>query len=206
MSENTIAVQSCIDRITRGDSEAKAELIQVAYERLQRMTRKMKRDFDRVGRWEQTDDIFQNASLRLCAALEQVDIIDARHFFRLAAVQIRRELIDLDRHYHGPQGMGANHHTQMGSADQESSSAMPPAYDAAEVTSDPGKMQQWSEFHQAVEELPQREREVFELLWYHELPQDQVAELLNVSTRQIKRLWRAAKLSLHDRLHGEVPD
>ena len=49
MSENTIAVQSCVDRINRGDSEAKAELIQVAYERLQRMTRKMKRDFDRVG-------------------------------------------------------------------------------------------------------------------------------------------------------------
>lgn len=205
MSENTVAIEDCIERIRRGDVAIKSELIQVAYERLQRMTRKMKRDFDRVGRWEQTDDIFQNAAMRLCDALENVEIVDARHFFRLAALQIRRELIDLARHYHGPQGMGAHHQTQLRAGAGEASSAPPPAYDAAEVTSDPRRMQEWAEFHQAVDELPEREREVFELLWYHELPQDQAAELTGVSTRQIKRIWRSAKLALHDRLQGEIP-
>ena len=38
---------------------------------------------------------FQNATLRLCQALEKVELTDARHFLRLAAVQIRREMIDL---------------------------------------------------------------------------------------------------------------
>ena len=83
--------------------------------------------------------------------------------------------------------------------------APPPAYDAAEMTCDPRKMQEWAEFHQAVDELPQREREVFELLWYYEISQEQAAELVGVSTRQIKRIWRSAKLSLHDRLQGEIP-
>lgn len=204
MSEDTVAIESCIQRINRGDLEFKSELIQIAYQRLQRMTRKMKRDFDRVARWEQTDDVFQNASMRLCDALENVEIADARHFFRLAALQIRRELIDMARHYHGPQGMGAHHQTQLRGGDGEGSSAPPPAYDAA-VSCDPRRMQEWAEFHQAVDELPEREREVFELLWYHELAQEQAAELIGISTRQVKRIWRSAKLALHDRLQGEIP-
>jgi RNA polymerase sigma-70 factor (ECF subfamily) len=63
-------------------------------------------------------------------------------------------------------------------------------------------MQQWSEFHEAIERLPDNEREVFELLWYHELPQEEVANLVGLSVRQVKRIWRAAKLRLHDELRG----
>ena len=32
-----------------------------------------------------------------------------RAFFGLAAEQMRRELLDLARHYYGPEGEGANH-------------------------------------------------------------------------------------------------
>ncbi len=65
MSEHTVAIQRCIDRLNAGDAQVRGELINVAFVRLQRMAKKMKHDFDRVGRWEQTDDILQNASLRL---------------------------------------------------------------------------------------------------------------------------------------------
>lgn len=204
MSENTIAVQACLDRLNAGDLEVRGELMEFAFERLGRMTKKMKNDFDRIGRWEQTEDICQNASLRLFEALKSVQIADVRHFYRLAALQIRRELIDMCRHYNGPQGAGANHQTQMRSpADQ---SAALPAYELAEVSEDPRKMQQWGEFHEAVGKLPETEREVFEMLWYHELPQNEVAEIIGISTRQVKRIWRNAKLKLHDALGGSVPD
>ena len=56
-------------------------------------------------------------------------------------------------------------------------------------------MQEWGEFHELVEQLPERQREVFELLWYHELNQEEAAEVLGISSRQVKRIWRDAKLT-----------
>ena len=204
MSESTVAIQRCIERLNAGDPEVRGELIHIAFARLQRMAKKMKHDFDRVGRWEQTDDILQNASLRLFDSLNSVEIADVRHFFRLAALQIRRELIDLCRHYHGPLGLGANHYTQKPVSPGEPS-ASPAVFDRAEVSADPQHMQEWGEFHRCVGDLPDKEREVFDLVWYHELTQEEAAELLGISTRQVKRIWRSAKLLLHDRLQGEPP-
>jgi RNA polymerase sigma-70 factor (ECF subfamily) len=203
MSQTTVGIQLNIDRLRNGDLEARGELLQFAFGRLQHMARKMKGDFGRLGRWEQTDDVLQNASLRLYKALAHVEIVDVRHFFRLAAVELRRELIDLCRHYHGPQGHGAHHFTQARQAPDVS--AQPEVFDRAELTADPRKMYEWSEFHQHVQQLPEREREVVDLLWYHELPQEEAARMLDVSTRHVKRLWRSAKLMLHARMQGEAP-
>lgn len=204
MSETTVGIQRQLDLLRSGDRNARDHLLAFAFQRLERMTRKMLRQYDRLARWEQTDDVLQNASLRLLQALDQVEVEDPRHFFRLAALQIRRELIDLCRRYQGPQGMGANHRTQLPAASPDAT-APPPLYDRADQTTDPRKMQEWSEFHAAVQELPDRERETMDLLWYHELSQDEAAEVLGLSTRQVKRLWRSAKLLLHDRLQGAVP-
>jgi RNA polymerase sigma-70 factor (ECF subfamily) len=182
----------------------RGELLNYANQRLFSMTRKMKRGYERVGRWEQTDDIVQNAALRLYESLHEVPITDVRHFFRLAALQIRRELIDLCRHYHGPRGLGANHFTQRrrgASGDSE----QPQLYDRAEISEDPRRMQDWADFHASVQNLPEREREVVDLLWYHELTQEEAAQLLGISSRHVKRLWRNARLLLHDQLQGEAP-
>ena len=101
----------------------------------------MKKDFDRIGRWEQTEDIFQQAALRLHQSLEKVELHDATHFLRLAATQIRRQLIDLSRRYYGAEGAGRHHVSQAGngSADQSSPAAF--AFDAAEISQDPRRMQ-----------------------------------------------------------------
>ncbi len=204
MSDTTIGIARCVAELQNGETAVRGELLNHAYARLLAMTRKMKRQYQRVGRWEQTEDILQNASLRLYEALHDVQVTDVRHFYRLAALQIRRELIDMCRHYHGPLGQGANHFTQRKQGGDEAS-AQPRLYDRAETTEDPRKMQEWAEFHATVQDLPEREREVVDLLWYHGLTQEEAAQVLGVSSRQVKRIWRAAKLSLHDRLQGEVP-
>jgi RNA polymerase sigma-70 factor (ECF subfamily) len=64
-----------------------------------------------LKRWEQTDDVLQNATPRLCRALRETTPPTVRDFFRLAALHVRRELIDLARHHYGPQGPAARHHT-----------------------------------------------------------------------------------------------
>jgi RNA polymerase sigma-70 factor (ECF subfamily) len=71
---------------------------------------------------------------------------------------------------------------------------------------DPFKLAVWREFHEAVQKLPANEREVFELLWYQGLSQEEAAELLACDRSTVKRRWRAARTSLHGALRGWLPD
>jgi RNA polymerase sigma-70 factor (ECF subfamily) len=72
------------------------------------------------------------------------------------------------------------------------------------MTQNPQHLAQWRELHEGIEALPEPLREMFDLLWYNELPQEQAAEIVGVSTRQIKRRWREAKLALADALGGDT--
>ena len=198
----TRRLQRLIRGLKAGDEFARGELLNMVSDRLMRLTRRILRDFPGVARWEQTDDVFQNAAMRLYQALAEVDIQDPQHFFRLASLQIRRELIDLARHYQGPQGLGARHNTQFGG---NAEPGTPAALDPAEMTFDPAKMAQWRDFHQRVQQLPDDEREVFDLLWYHELSQEEAAALLKVNVRTVRRRWRSARLQLHDVVVGMEP-
>lgn len=63
---NTHQIEFCIDRLGHGDPAARDELIACACNRLLALTRRIKRSFGGLGRWEQTEDVFQNAALRLC--------------------------------------------------------------------------------------------------------------------------------------------
>src|SRR5262245_13393088 len=82
-------------RVQQGEPEAWAGLASHALERLRRLARRMLRQHPAVRRWEQTDDVLQNALLRLQRALQNVRPTTAREFFGLAAVQIRYALLDL---------------------------------------------------------------------------------------------------------------
>jgi RNA polymerase sigma-70 factor (ECF subfamily) len=193
----TIQIQGWIDRLQSGDDSARTELLNCACARMLRLTRKMLRDFPRVKRWEQTDDVLQNASMRLYRTLAEIQPRNATEFFRLAALNIRRELLDLAKHYYGPQGRGALH-ASIGGDHQ--------ALERADTVAEPNRLAAWSEFHRQAELLPDEEREIFDLLWYQGLSQAEVADLLKVSARTVKRRWQSARLQLHDALHGELPE
>lgn len=206
MSESTITasrVEKLLAELRSGHAEARNELLEATCNRLMALTRKLKRSFPQVGRWEQTEDVFQNSSLRLYQAMADVEIVDALHFYRLAALQIRRELIDLSRRYDGPHGLGRHHITTRATANDDQS--RPPSFEATEDTNDPAAVAQWAEFHEMIEALPEEQREVTELIWYHSLSQEEAAALLAVDARTVRRRWRAARMALHDRLHGELP-
>ena len=73
-------------------------LLTLATERLRVLTRQMMTG-DRVRRWEETDDVLQEALLNLRQSLSDARPANAREFFRLAAFQIRRSLTRFGRHY-----------------------------------------------------------------------------------------------------------
>ena len=114
MDDQASEISACVDRLRAGQPDARSELIELSYQRLLRLTRKMLKDFAVVKRFEETDDVFQQAGLRLWKSLEHVEPDSSRHFLNLAALQVRRELIELSRRYTGPRGMagtkGSNKH------------------------------------------------------------------------------------------------
>ena len=104
-------LQKLVDRARAGDAGANTLLIEHACNRLLKLTRKMFHDYPSLRRWEQTDDVFQNALLRLHHALASVQVESVRHFFNLAGEMVRRELLDLKKHHFGAHGDAKNHHT-----------------------------------------------------------------------------------------------
>jgi RNA polymerase sigma-70 factor (ECF subfamily) len=58
----------------------------------------------------------------------------------------------------------------------------------------------WAEFHERAGELPEDQREVFDLVWYQGLTNAEAADVVGVSTKTIQRRWQAACLSLGEAL------
>jgi RNA polymerase sigma-70 factor (ECF subfamily) len=138
-------------------------------------------DFRRIKRWEETDDVLQNAAVRLLRAVEAVPPSSVREFFTLSALQIRRELLDLARKYDPslppPRSIEENNDS-------------PHLHDGT-TTLEPGRLAIWAEFHRQVEALPPEEQEVFDLLWYQGQTQAEAAQVLNVALATVKRRWLA---------------
>ncbi|WP_296456317.1 sigma-70 family RNA polymerase sigma factor [Rubinisphaera sp.] len=207
-SENVDAdeVEEIITRLNAGDEAAKEELITAAYNRMMAMTRKIKRSYQNVNRWEQTEDIFQQAAVRMHKALVSMEINDEQHFWRLTAQHIRWTLIEVSRKHYGPNGVGKNH-VSVGNVmrDEGAGAENDFAFDPAEVTGDIHAMETWGDFHQMIERLPEEERQVVDLLWYHGMTQDAAAKVLKITTRRFRRLWRQARMSLHEMMEGRDP-
>jgi RNA polymerase sigma-70 factor (ECF subfamily) len=191
MSDTTVRLQACLDRLRAGDEAARAELVNVACDRLIRLTRKMLRADGRLRRWEESSDIFQNAMIRLCRALQSVTPGSLVEFFRLAALQIRRELIDLARHYFGP---------TRPAPDREGAS------EPSDLRDEPSHLASWGDFHEKIGALPDEQREVFDLIWYQGLTQGEAADLLHVSTKTVQRRWHDACLHVGEAMDGELPE
>ena len=185
-----------IERLRCGDASAREEMLHHACERLRRLTRKMFHSYPSLRRWEETDDVYQNAMLRLHRALGAMRVGSVRHFFNLAAQQVRWELLDLAKHHFGPACAGARHHSD-GVASEDRGGKL---RDRAE---EPEDLADWTEFHAQVEMLPDEEREVVNLIYYEGLGQSEVAELLGVSVRTVKRRWQSARFHLYQAVHRD---
>src|SRR5260370_30168381 len=108
-SFGTVQLEGWLARMRAGDRAAPDELVRHVCGRLERLTRHMLRDYPGVHRWTETDDVLQSALLRLLRALHQARPKATRESFPLPPYQIRREMLDLARHYFGPLGEAARH-------------------------------------------------------------------------------------------------
>jgi RNA polymerase sigma factor (sigma-70 family) len=154
------------------------DLISNAADRIEVLSRKMLRRSSIVVRSNvQTGDVFVGAAMRLMRALRHVSPLDPRAFFGLVGLQIRRELVDLARHFR---------------RDAQSYSFDEPEHERQRVDN-PRNLECWTRFHDAVGRLLPEQREVVDLHWYQGLGQEEIAALLNVDKSTVKRRWRAAR-------------
>lgn len=168
---------------------------------LRQLSSSMLAGFPDVQRWDQTDDVIQQAAMKTLLALRESPAISRRHLENLVALQIRRTLIDLGRKYATRVAMNQQRwtpaltdHTYNCVSDFE-----------ATAESDPRGLIDWVELHEQIENLADEEREVFQLIWYRSLSKEEVADLINVDLRTVQRRWRSARESLASRYGGLPP-
>lgn len=172
------------------DSAAFDALIHHVSSRLCALAQRMLASYPQVKRWEQTDDVLQEVLLRLNRSLREVKPQSAAGFFGLAITLLRRTLIDLSRHYCGVYGLGTKHESaavsdQVNEPQQNLRFAQPIL-----------ELEDWTAFHEAIERLPEEERETFSLKWYAGLTQRQIGELLGLSERTVIRRLISARTLL----------
>jgi RNA polymerase sigma-70 factor (ECF subfamily) len=185
-------VQERLDRWRKGSNAAANELLRALSERLERLARKMLRGFPRVRSLAETADVLAEATIRLLHSLRKLRPAHTRDLINLAAVQIRRELLDLARHFRKRIPVLAT----AGDAELDEPAAPDTTVEELEL---------WSRFHQAVEQLPTEKREAFSLTFYHGWTQPQIAELLQVDERTIRRWLDSARELLREQLNGQWP-
>ena len=189
----TVELQALLDRPRQGDRAARRLLLERACERLRRLAGRMLHgSFPEVGRRHELDSVVHETWVRLLQALEKTEPPTVADFFRLAAHKFRQVLLDMaqserrraQREVLGLSGMGSDG----------------PALSAASATYDPARLALWTEFHEKVATLSEQERAVFEMHYYLELPQAEIAKVLELHPRKVSYLWIAATEKLGEGL------
>ena len=195
----------CLARIASGDrparDAARDRVIEIVATRLRNLTHRMLARFPNVRRWDDTDDVFQNAAVRLHRSLGQMQLDSPRSVLALAATHVHRELMDLARRHAGPASYAANHGTNVFHPAQGGEAAH--HVDRAAAGDD--ELERWTRFHGAIDALPADLREVFDLVWYLGTDQKTIARTLDCSERTVKTRWRAARDSVRAALGDDPP-
>lgn len=192
---NTETIELLIQRFAEGDESAKGELIGVLLERFRKTASRLMKRNPRIRRWEATDDVLQQAMVRMSRCLDKIKPQTAKHLFSLVRLQISRELTDMARKYYGPEGLGYNHATRHG----ETETSYGGVSHAEAIGAGPQQLIEWLEFHEAIDELPEPCKSVFCMAWYDMMTHDEMAAAMGCSAKTIQRHFRKACLQIRQR-------
>jgi RNA polymerase sigma factor (sigma-70 family) len=192
-SDQSVHLQGLLARCLAGEEPARGELIQFAYERLRALARViLNESFPRLKAAPallETTDVANEAALGMYQVLDEIRPATVQDFFRLAAQRIRWLLLNRAK-----QSDRWRSHL----ASQRASEASPDPSDSAEL---PATLEA---LYRQIDELPDNEREVVDLLCFHGLTREEAAALLGVTERSVRRYWAAARIKLAHGLHHLV--
>jgi RNA polymerase sigma factor (sigma-70 family) len=194
MQEDESALfQGLLDRLRQGDREARRLLLERACERLRRLAGRMLHgSFPELARRHEVDSVVHETWVRLLQALDKTEPPTVVDFFRLAAHKFRQVLLDMAQ---GERRRAQREVLGLSGVDDEGA-----ARPGAGTTYDPARLALWTEFHEKVATLNALERAVFEMHYYFELPQVEIARVLELHPRKVSYLWVAATENLGEGL------
>lgn len=188
-SQTTEQLQHLLDALRAGHESAREAILEGSLDRVYELARRMFHRQCDLRQLAQTDDVVQKALIRLHAALSSVTPTDVRTFYGLAARQIRWVLRDL-------------------AGERAASRAVnytPEPPECEDAAGEPNDLAEWGAFHETIEGLDDEDREMFDLLFYEGLTQEEAAEVLHTSIRTVRRRWQRARLMLEKAMHGDWP-
>lgn len=194
MAKAAETLDAALDAFRRGDEAAEELLLEHCSRWLQALAaKKILPRYPEVARWERPSDLVQDASLRLCFALRKNPPESERHLLNLAALKLRQVVVDRLRHYRA--GRNPLAHAGTNAAVVEGRLRVEQAEDRA---TGPMTYDRWTSFFQAVDALPELQREIFQMTWFLGADQATIARACNCSVETIKRHWREAKESIRE--------
>jgi RNA polymerase sigma factor (TIGR02999 family) len=186
----TESVSDLLPQLGRGNQSAEARLIARVYPELRRLAANYLQR-ERPGHTLQPTALVNEAFVRL-AQHPSVDWQGRAHFFAVAARIMRRILVD---------------HARMRTPQKPSGGDFHPLFTEATVTAAPSETDsQTCDFlaiHEALERLSKlsaRQSTVVELSFFGGLSFEEIATVLDVSERTVKRDWAVARAWLHAQL------
>ncbi len=195
-SDSTLA--AALDAFRRGDPEAEVLLLEHCHAWLQVLAaKKILPRYPEVARWDRPSDLAQEATLRLCFVLREQPPESERHLLNLAALKLRQVVGDRLRHYQAGRNPLAHAGTNVVADDGRLR-----VEEAEDAATGPMTYDRWTSFFQAVDALPELQREIFHMTWFLGADQATIARACDCSVETIKRHWREAK----DSIRALVPD
>lgn len=171
--------------IRAGDNGAESRLVSLVYDELHRMAaRYMNRE--RSGHTLQATVLVHEAYMRLVAQEDQ-NWQNRSHFFSMAAQLMRRILID--------------HARSRGAQKRGGTKVKLPLEDA--LVAGEYNCEELIEVDDALNRLSRRDPrlgQIVELRFFAGLTEEEIAEMLGISARTVKRDWKVARLWLHSQL------
>jgi RNA polymerase sigma factor (sigma-70 family) len=177
----TIAVQRYLDELAGVTGDASAEpivgaLLGRAVNRLHILCAALLlRSYPRLTKAPlnlETEEMLSSVVERLLKAMRSVRPTNVRQFFALANQHMRWELNDLARRLDKQEPVAELH---------ESAISAPPPTSGSQITPDTRRMLE------AIEALPEDEREVFDLVRIQGMAQTEVADLIGVAVKTVQR-------------------
>jgi RNA polymerase sigma factor (TIGR02999 family) len=182
-------VTQLLKAMAHGDSSAAERLLPLVYAELHRLARSYMRR-ERPDHTLQATALINEAYLRL--AHEDTDWNSREHFIGVAANVMRKVLVDYARAHNAQQRGGGLQKVEL----QEGLAISPEKLDEVERLDDALKR---LEIHNP------RQARIVELRYFGGLSVEQVASVIGVSPRSVKRDWSLARLWLFRQLDGSQP-
>lgn len=182
-----------LERVSRGDSAASAALFPLVYDALRRQAQQYMAD-ERRSHTLQATALVNEAYVRLVGGAE-INFVDRRHFFQVAAQAMRRILVD-----HARARNAAKRGTGAARVDLADVAVIAPGVDPAAAVAqaelDQVDLEALDEALNQLEQMDARRHKVVMYRYFAGLQVNQIAEMLEVDRKTVQRDWDAARAFL----------